>query len=58
MTDQDPDTAHSRKPNPRTPSAADPISNIESTPHRDATEAAFGSLKEMHAYMRLARELD
>lgn len=58
MTDQDPDTAHSRKPNPRTPSAADPVSNIESTPHRDATEAAFGSLKEMHAYMRLAREWD
>jgi len=58
MTDQDPDTAHSRKTNPGTPSSAEPVSHVESTPRPAAIEAAFGSLKEMHAYMRLAREWD
>ena len=58
MTDQDPDTAHSRKPNPGTPFPSKPVSDIESTPHPAASETAFGSLKEMHAYMRLAREWD
>ncbi|HIG05675.1 MAG TPA: thiamine pyrophosphate-dependent dehydrogenase E1 component subunit alpha [Planctomycetes bacterium] len=58
MTDQDPDTAHSRKPNPGAPSSAVPVSHVESSPRPVGSRAAFYSLREMHAYMRLAREWD